>query len=145
LYNLVVLCETNVLNIISQRLDTICQIKPKRAIIHFPLFRGTKHSHNSGSNGKACIDGSGGSPARKSEEASDAAAVAAVIANQGRLSMLTTAVAQPVALAVLLGVLANLERLVIALLANLRRPMTLALAEAIVVVVANPGSLTMTS
>jgi hypothetical protein len=74
------------------------------------------------------------------------AAVAAVIANQGRLSMPTTAVAQPVALAVLLGVLANLERLVIALLANLGRPMmTLALAEAIVVVVANPGSLTMTS
>jgi ABC-type hemin transport system ATPase subunit len=37
---LVVLCETNVLNLISQRLDTICQIKPKRATVLFlPLFR----------------------------------------------------------------------------------------------------------
>jgi hypothetical protein len=35
LYSLVVLCETNVLNLISQRLDTIYQIKPKHAIILF--------------------------------------------------------------------------------------------------------------
>jgi hypothetical protein len=41
---LVLLCETNVLNLISQRLDTIYQIKPKRATIHFfSIFRGTKH------------------------------------------------------------------------------------------------------
>jgi hypothetical protein len=32
---LVVLCETNVLNLISQRLDTIYQIKPKRATVLF--------------------------------------------------------------------------------------------------------------
>jgi hypothetical protein len=31
-------CETNVLNLISQRLDTICQIKPKRATILFYTF-----------------------------------------------------------------------------------------------------------
>jgi hypothetical protein len=35
LYSLVVLCETNVLNLISQRLDTIYQIKPKRATVLF--------------------------------------------------------------------------------------------------------------
>jgi hypothetical protein len=35
LYSLVVLCETNVLNLISQRLDIIYQIKPKRAIVLF--------------------------------------------------------------------------------------------------------------
>jgi hypothetical protein len=29
---LVILSETNVLNLISQRLDTICQLKPKRAM-----------------------------------------------------------------------------------------------------------------
>jgi hypothetical protein len=40
LYNLVVLCETNVLNPISQRLDTIYQINPKRATIHFSPFSG---------------------------------------------------------------------------------------------------------
>jgi hypothetical protein len=46
LYSLVVLCETNVLNLISQRLDTIYQIKPKRAIVLFFIpFRGTKHTH----------------------------------------------------------------------------------------------------
>jgi hypothetical protein len=45
MYSLVVLCETNVLNLISQWLDTICQIKPKRATIHFsPFFQGTKHT-----------------------------------------------------------------------------------------------------
>jgi hypothetical protein len=38
LYSFVVLCETNVLNLISQRLDTICQIKPKRATVHFSPF-----------------------------------------------------------------------------------------------------------
>jgi hypothetical protein len=32
---LVALCETNVSNLISQRLDTIYQIKPKRATILF--------------------------------------------------------------------------------------------------------------
>jgi hypothetical protein len=32
---LVVLCETNVLNLISQRLDTIYQIKSKRATVLF--------------------------------------------------------------------------------------------------------------
>jgi hypothetical protein len=32
---LVVLCETNVLNLISQQLDTIYQIKPKRATVLF--------------------------------------------------------------------------------------------------------------
>jgi hypothetical protein len=35
LYSLVVLCETNVLNLISQWLDTIYQIKPKRATVLF--------------------------------------------------------------------------------------------------------------
>jgi hypothetical protein len=30
----------NVLNLISQRLDTICQIKPKRATVHFLVFLG---------------------------------------------------------------------------------------------------------
>jgi hypothetical protein len=35
LYSLVVLCETNVLNLISQRLDTIYQIKPKHATVLF--------------------------------------------------------------------------------------------------------------
>jgi hypothetical protein len=38
MYGLVVLCETNVLNLISQRLDTIYQIKPKRATIFFLHF-----------------------------------------------------------------------------------------------------------
>jgi hypothetical protein len=38
-YSLVVLCETNVLNLISQRLDTIYQIKPKRAtVLYLHLF-----------------------------------------------------------------------------------------------------------
>jgi hypothetical protein len=47
LYSLVVLCETNVLNLISQRLDTICQIKPKTCYSAlFVLFRGTKHSYS---------------------------------------------------------------------------------------------------
>jgi hypothetical protein len=42
---LVVLCETNVLNLISQRLDTIYQIKPKHAtVLFFTSFRGTKHT-----------------------------------------------------------------------------------------------------
>jgi hypothetical protein len=45
---LVILCETNVLNLISQRLDTICQIKPKHATIFFlhlfTPFYTTKHS-----------------------------------------------------------------------------------------------------
>jgi hypothetical protein len=35
LYSLVVLCETNVLNLISQRLDTIYQIKPKHTTVFF--------------------------------------------------------------------------------------------------------------
>jgi hypothetical protein len=39
---LVVLCETNILNLISQRLDTICQIKPKRIAVHFSPFLETK-------------------------------------------------------------------------------------------------------
>jgi hypothetical protein len=38
LYSLVVLDETNVLNLISQQLDTICQIKPKRATVLFLHF-----------------------------------------------------------------------------------------------------------
>jgi hypothetical protein len=36
----VVLCETNVLNLISQRLDTIYQIKPKHSTVHFSSFPG---------------------------------------------------------------------------------------------------------
>jgi hypothetical protein len=44
---LVILCETNVLNLISQRLDTICQIKPKRAtVFFFTPFYTTKHSRS---------------------------------------------------------------------------------------------------
>jgi hypothetical protein len=35
LYSLVVLCETNVLNLISQRLDIIYQIKQKRVTVLF--------------------------------------------------------------------------------------------------------------
>jgi hypothetical protein len=35
---LVILCETNILNLISQRLDTIYQIKPKCATIFFYTF-----------------------------------------------------------------------------------------------------------
>jgi hypothetical protein len=41
---LVVLCEMNVLNLISQRLDTIYQIKTKRATVLFlHLFAEQKH------------------------------------------------------------------------------------------------------
>jgi hypothetical protein len=42
LYSFVVLYETNVLNLISQWLDTIYQIKLKHTIIYFLLFQGTK-------------------------------------------------------------------------------------------------------
>jgi hypothetical protein len=49
MYNLVVLCETNVLNLISQRLDNYYQIQTKCysvATVNFDTpSLGTKHSH----------------------------------------------------------------------------------------------------
>jgi hypothetical protein len=45
LYSLIILYETNVLNLINQRLDTIYQIKSKRAtVLFFTPFYTSKHS-----------------------------------------------------------------------------------------------------